>query len=101
MYLLHGLCPVLTAFFWKKAVSFVKWKVSFLLASLDSLRKYSSFVIVKAINEEKLTKKKTSKKVQIKRNCFKSARREEISELCWHMAKIRTKFIRKLSNFNF
>ena len=42
------------------------------------------------------------KKVQRKGNILKvHARREEIIELCWHMAMIKTKFIRKLSNFNF
>ena len=43
------------------SVSFVKWEVPFLLASPASLRKYSSFVIVKATNEEKLTKKHRKK----------------------------------------
>ena len=43
-------------------VSFVKCKAPFLVASPASLRKYSSFVIVKTINGQKSGKKKKTKK---------------------------------------
>ena len=39
----------------------VWFKAPFLLASLASLRKYSSFVIVNAINEEKSEKEKNNR----------------------------------------
>ena len=85
--------PIVGVFCWSflQCISLKVWCTApFLLASLASLRKYSSFVIVNAINEEKSEKKKSKnknkeKKVQRKRNYFKGARREEIIELRWHM----------------
>ena len=47
---------------WPFSVSFVKCKAPFLVASPASLRKYSSFVIVKTINGEK-SKKNTREKM--------------------------------------
>ena len=84
--------PIVGVFCWSflQCISLKVWCTApFLLTSLASLRKYSSFVIVNAINEEKSEKKNKNKnkekKVQRKRNYFKGARREEIIELRWHM----------------
>ena len=61
----------------------------FLVASPGSLRKYSSFVIVKTINGEKSEKKKPREKMyKQKETILKEARGEEIIELGWHMTKI-------------
>ena len=68
-------------------------KAPSLLASLASLRKYSSFVITNAIDEENPEKTKQSKEKKYKE---KGSRREEIIELLWHMAKFKSKCIRRL-----
>ena len=74
---------------WPFSVSFVKCKAPFLVASPASLRKYSSFVIVKTINGENLKKKKTREKMyNQKETILKEARGEELIELRWHMTKI-------------
>ena len=72
---------------WPFSVSFVKCKAPFLVASPGSLRKYSSFVIVKTINGEKSEKKTREKMYKQKETILKEARGEEI-ELGWHMTKI-------------
>ena len=64
-------------------------RAPFLVASPGSLRKYSSFVIVKTINGEKSEKRKTREKMyKQKETILKEARGEEIIELGWHMTKI-------------
>ena len=71
--------------------SFVKCKAPFLVASPASLRKYSSFVIVKTINGEKSEKKDIKKQGKIykeKETSLKGARGEELIELRWHLTKI-------------
>ena len=62
---------------WPFSVSFVKCKAPFLVASPASLRKYSSFVIVKTINLYKQ-----------KETILKGARGKKIIKLRWHMTKI-------------
>ena len=59
------------------SVSFVKCEVPFLLASLATLRKYSSFLIVKAIIEEKLKKKNMEKKYKEKGTILKVQEEEK------------------------
>ena len=76
---------------WPFSVSFVKCKAPFLVASPASLRKYSSFVIVKTINGEKFEKKDIKKQGKIykeKETILKGARGEELIELRWHMTKV-------------
>ena len=76
---------------WLFSVSFVKCKAPFLVASPASLRKYSSFVIVKTINGEKSGKKdfkKQGKMCKEKETILKGARGEKLIELRCHMTKI-------------
>ena len=57
--------PIVGVFCWSflQCISLKVWCTApFLLTSLASLRKYSSFVIVNAINEEKSEKKKQKQK---------------------------------------
>ena len=85
--------------------SFVKCKAPFLVASPASLRKYSSFVIVKTINGEKSEKKrykKTGKNIQRKGNYFKRGERRRTNRVTLAYDKgNKKKLIRKLSNFTF
>ena len=66
--------PIVGVFCWSflQCISLKVWCTApFLLASLASLRKYSSFVIVNAINEEKSEKKKKQKQKQGKKSTKK------------------------------
>ena len=62
--------PIVGVFCWSflQCISLKVWCTApFLLTSLASLRKYSSFVIVNAINEEKSEKTKTKTKTREKK----------------------------------